>query len=421
MTWAARFENVSKVYRRNRPRHMSLRDSVAKIARRIAAPTRGGMPVMTPAPALDDVTFDIHEGETLALIGPNGAGKTTVLKMLARVSPPTRGHVRLRGRVGGIIDIDTGIHPELTGRENIWLYGRILGMSRQHISRRFDQIVEFAELAHALDHPVKTYSTGMQLRLGFAIASHADPDIFIVDEALAVGDAGFQAKCVDRMTRLVGDGRTLLFVSHNLTAIESLCSRGVFLLDGKIAAFGGCREVVRNYLDWTDARRAAQLAPLSPPHVLDRARIENVSLHGAGGRTQTRFRTGDDVEIRLKFSTPESVPRLLSLGISDGRPGMIIVCSLRGDANAKEVLEHGPTVSCKIHKIPLLPRVYHLWCSLDGDRAHRNVLGWQQIGTLRISQGPLALEGVAARWQAMCEAVVHADYEWVTSGREGAI
>src|SRR4051812_30799518 len=170
--------------------------------------------------ALEDVSFTVEEGESVALIGPNGAGKTTALKLLARISRPSAGRIRMRGRLAALIEVSSGLHPELTGRENIWLYGRILGMSRTEIHERFDAIVDFAELADVLDRPVKMYSSGMELRLGFAIASHLDPDIFIVDEALAVGDAGFQVKCVERMTALVREGRTLLFVSHNLQAVE---------------------------------------------------------------------------------------------------------------------------------------------------------------------------------------------------------
>src|SRR5207302_8187511 len=170
---------------------------------------------------------------------------------------PTGGQVRVRGRVAALFEVGSGVHPELTARENRWLYGQILGMSRAEIRRRFEEIVEFAELSRVLDTPVKLYSSGMQMRLGFAIASHLEPDIFVVDEALAVGDAGFQAKCVGRMMRLVADGRTLLFVSHNLSAVEAICERGVFLIDGRTASAGPTRSVLRAYLEWIDeaARR----------------------------------------------------------------------------------------------------------------------------------------------------------------------
>src|SRR6266550_7195602 len=255
MTWAVKFENVSKRYRRRGgTSYASLRDDLSQLGRRAVSFLRGGAGEPQGNEALHDVSFEIEEGEAFAIIGPNGAGKTTALKLLTRISYPTEGRVHVRGRVGALIEVGSGIHPELTGRENIWLYGRIMGMSRQEIASKFDEIVDFSELGHVLDKTVKMYSSGMQLRLGFAIASHLDPNVFVVDEALAVGDAGFQAKCVERMTKLVGEGRTLLFVSHNLSAVEAICGRGIFLLDGRVQAAGAVREALRAYLDWVDDR-----------------------------------------------------------------------------------------------------------------------------------------------------------------------
>ena len=225
MTWAVRFQDVSKRYRGGGPRYASLRDDLAQLGRRTVAFLRHNAVEPRGTLALDRLSLEVEAGEAFAIIGPNGAGKTTALKLLTRISYPTEGRVSVRGRVGALIEVGSGVHPELTGRENIWLYGRIMGMSRREIYRRFDEIVDFAELRHELDVPVKMYSSGMQLRLGFAIASHLDPDIFVVDEALAVGDAGFQAKCVKRMMNLLGSGKTLLFVSHNLYAVEALCAR----------------------------------------------------------------------------------------------------------------------------------------------------------------------------------------------------
>src|SRR6266513_3435774 len=242
--------------------------------------------------ALDHVSFEVGEGEAFAIIGPNGAGKSTLLKLLTRIAYPTEGRIHVRGLWGALIEVGSGIHPELTGRENIWLYGRIMGMSRHDIARRFDEIVDFSELGHVLDTTVKTYSSGMQLRLGFAIASHLDPDIFVVDEALAVGDAGFQAKCVERMTKLVAEGRTLLFVSHALSAVEAICGRGVFLLDGRSASAGPTRSVLRAYLEWID--EAARRRGVRPLSVAGRGLvIERVTLHGPGGEERYAFRTGE--------------------------------------------------------------------------------------------------------------------------------
>src|SRR5438552_504918 len=201
MTIAVSFEHVTKRYSRGGSRYASLRYDLADGRRRLGQRLRGGRPEPRGTLALEDVSFEVQEGESFALIGPNGAGKTTALKLISRISYPTAGRVRVRGRVGALIEVGSGVHPELTGRENIRLFGQILGMSRADIRRRFDEIVEFAELEDVLDTPVKMYSSGMQLRLGFAIAAHLDPDIFVVDEALAVGDAGFQAKFVEMQTK----------------------------------------------------------------------------------------------------------------------------------------------------------------------------------------------------------------------------
>src|SRR5512132_2809799 len=222
---------------------------MASISRRLAARARGRTAGETGTLALRDVSFEVQEGESFALIGPNGAGKSTALKLIARISPPTSGRLRIRGRVAALIEVSSAVHPELTGRENIWLYGQILGMSKATIRRRFDDIVEFSDLSRAVDTPVKFFSSGMQLRLGFSIAAHLDPDIFVVDEALAVGDASFQVKCIERMTQLVRDGHTLLFVSHSLPVVRDVCSRALLLDRGKVVEVGGSSEVIDRYLE----------------------------------------------------------------------------------------------------------------------------------------------------------------------------
>ena len=202
-TPAVSFEHVSKRYPRGGDggaRYASLRHDLSSIGKRARARLHGRGVHEKGTLALEDVTFDVAEGESFALIGPNGAGKSTALKLLTRISSPTAGTIRLRGRVAALMEVGSGVHPELTGRENIWLYGQILGMKKSEVRARFDEIVEFSELAHAIDTPVKFYSSGMQLRLGFSIAAFLNPDIFVVDEALAVGDASFQTKCVERMT-----------------------------------------------------------------------------------------------------------------------------------------------------------------------------------------------------------------------------
>lgn len=254
MGYAIRFEEVSKRYRGGGPRYASVRYDLADRVRRVGTRLRGGRSRPRGILALDQVSFEVAEGESFAIIGPNGAGKTTALKIVSRITYPTEGSVRVRGRVAALIEVGSGVHPELTARENIWLYGQILGMSKEEVRRRFDAIVEFAELGHVLDIPLKMYSSGMQMRLGFAIASHLNPDVFLVDESLAVGDAGFAAKCMDRMRKLVRGGKTLILVSHYMPAIEATCSRGIVLQDGRIDFAGHTPDLVSRYFQLWDRR-----------------------------------------------------------------------------------------------------------------------------------------------------------------------
>jgi lipopolysaccharide transport system ATP-binding protein len=198
--------------------------------------------------ALKDVSFDVKEGEVLGIIGRNGAGKSTLLKVLSRITEPTEGEVKITGRVGSLLEVGTGFHPELTGRENIYLNGAILGMKKEEIKKKFDEMVAFAEIEKFLDTPVKRYSSGMYVRLAFAVAAHFEPEILVVDEVLAVGDAQFQKRCLGKMGDVAGEGRTVLFVSHNMAAVQSLCSRAIWLDEGKIVDSGQPDEVISNYL-----------------------------------------------------------------------------------------------------------------------------------------------------------------------------
>jgi lipopolysaccharide transport system ATP-binding protein len=198
--------------------------------------------------ALRDVSFEVKRGDVVGIIGRNGAGKSTLLKILSRITEPTTGEVDLHGRVGSLLEVGTGFHPELTGRENVYLNGAILGMRREEIARKFDEIVAFAEVEKFIDTPVKHYSSGMYMRLAFAVAAHLEPEILVVDEVLAVGDAQFQEKCLGKMRSVAGQGRTVLFVSHNMQAIRQLCSRGVLLQQGKVAVGGSVDRCVAEYL-----------------------------------------------------------------------------------------------------------------------------------------------------------------------------
>ena len=247
-------ENLGKLYRLRHKAtqpYSTLRDTLtAQVKRLFRGASGGDLQAATDEEfwALKDVNFEIERGEAVGIIGRNGAGKSTLLKILSRITEPTAGRVRLRGRVASLLEVGTGFHPELTGRENIFLNGAILGMTKGEIQRRFDEIVEFAEVGKFLDTPVKHYSSGMYVRLAFAVAAHLEPEILVVDEVLAVGDAGFQKKCLGKIGGLSQGGRTVLFVSHNIQAISALCGRGIYLRDGRVVFAGATAEAVRQYM-----------------------------------------------------------------------------------------------------------------------------------------------------------------------------
>ena len=248
MNSIVRVENLCKQYSigTRGPAYQTLRESLADAVR--APFRRNGSKNRKTIWALKDVNFEVAPGEVVGIIGSNGAGKSTLLKTLSRITEPTKGRVELYGRLASLLEVGTGFHPELTGRENTYLNGAILGMRKTDIDRKFDQIVAFAELEKFLDTPVKHYSSGMYMRLAFAVASHLEPEILLVDEVLAVGDAAFQKKCLGRMGEVAKDGRTVLFVSHNLTAVKSLCRRTLRLEHGEIVDSGATEKVVLNYI-----------------------------------------------------------------------------------------------------------------------------------------------------------------------------
>jgi homopolymeric O-antigen transport system ATP-binding protein len=273
-----RATNLGKRYRLGATRrHDTLRDAVAASFRE-----SGPKPDATELWALRDVSFDVARGDCLGILGRNGAGKSTLLKLLSRITEPTTGRIELRGRVASLLEVGTGFHPELTGRENVFLNGALLGMRREEIRRRFDAIVAFAELERFLDTPVKRYSSGMYMRLAFAIAAHLEPEILIVDEVLAVGDALFQRKCLGKMSDVSREGRTVLFVSHNLTALTALCRTGLVLERGAVSSRGPIGGCVRDYL-------AGLLADRQGGRVLSEAEFgfRGVRVVGAQGQVET--------------------------------------------------------------------------------------------------------------------------------------
>ncbi|MBX3276999.1 MAG: ABC transporter ATP-binding protein [Acidobacteria bacterium] len=279
-----RVENLSKQYRigASRKRHDTLRDAITSTMRGLGARFRSnGRDEENTIWALKDVSFEVQPGEVVGIIGRNGAGKSTLLKILSRVTEPTRGEVRLYGRVASLLEVGTGFHPELTGRDNVFLNGAMLGMKREEINRRFDEIVEFAEIEKFIDTPVKHYSSGMYMRLAFAVAAHLEPDILIVDEVLSVGDATFQKKCLGKMEEVAQGGRTVLFVSHNLGAMLNLCKRVILLKQGQYWGEGHPTDIVGTYLSGELQNRKSKAQFACDPDKA--AQIASIEIRSVGG------------------------------------------------------------------------------------------------------------------------------------------
>jgi ABC-type polysaccharide/polyol phosphate transport system ATPase subunit len=295
------FDGVSKRYILGE--HRNAREALTAATRRLVRREREQQQVVW---SLRDVSFSVGDGEALGIVGRNGAGKSTILKILAGITSPTLGASRTRGRVAALLEVGTGFHPELTGRENVYFNGAILGMSRRDIVRRFDQIVDFAGTARFLDTPIKRYSSGMQLRLAFAVAAHLEPDVLVVDEVLAVGDAEFQRKCVGRMAEAEEEGRTLVFVSHDLETLTRLCRRGLWLDAGEIVDSGPTGEVVRGYLTsgWSSPASGTKVVRSGPVTVRD------VRVLSADGTPSTALMRDDPLRIQVEFDLAEEVPGL---------------------------------------------------------------------------------------------------------------
>lgn len=258
--------------------------------------------------ALQDVSFGIGEGEVVGIIGRNGAGKSTLLKILSRITEPSAGFCNIRGRVGSLLEVGTGFHPELTGRENVFLNGAILGMPRAEIERKFDQIVAFAETEKFIDTPVKHYSSGMSVRLAFAVAAHLEPEILLIDEVLAVGDVAFQRKCLSKMDEVADQGRTVLFISHNMAMVDSLCERSILLEGGRLVDDGPTRQVIDRYLEGVSALAHVSLAENTDRSGVGDYVATRLELVDTNGRVIDHAITGDELTIRLHYDCRSGRP-----------------------------------------------------------------------------------------------------------------
>jgi lipopolysaccharide transport system ATP-binding protein len=329
---------------------------------------RGKRPTKQEFWALQDVDFEVKQGEMFGVIGHNGAGKSTLLKILSRITPPTVGEARLRGRVGALLEVGTGFHPELTGRENVFLNGAILNMRRAEIQRRFDEIVEFADIGAFIDTPVKRYSSGMQLRLAFSVAAHLEPEILIVDEVLSVGDMAFQQKCLDRMEGASREGRTIVFISHNLAAVRNLCDRAMLLSRGRVSTIGGVGEVIREYVGEVERDLPRSLRERENRDGTGELRFVDMHLE-RDGQVMDSPTSGEDVDIVLRYETKgDRSFRTVNFGITlftleDSTP-LLNLSSETAGAVFDQVPPQGEA-RCRLHNCPLPAGQYFMSITAD--------------------------------------------------------
>ena len=343
-----------------RGRYKTLRESLSALGRGRFTRNRDTIETFW---ALDDISFDVQPGEVVGIIGRNGAGKSTLLKILSRITKPTRGKAVLEGRVGSLLEVGTGFHPELSGRENIYLNGSILGMARAEIARKFDAIVDFSGVEKFLDTPVKRYSSGMYVRLAFAVAAHLDLEILVIDEVLAVGDAEFQRKCLGKMGDVARSGRTILFVSHNMAAVETLCTRGIHLESGKVDLIGTQTEAVTRYLDRLEqstspARYHADTSQPGPRG----ARILQAEVRSAGRHSAHGYPAGAPLEFVVTCQSTRSIHRpVLGIGIDAGHTQRVVTLDSRFGGAPDTVAVHGKfCFSCRLGGLALAPGEYYV-------------------------------------------------------------
>lgn len=338
-----------------------------------------------PMWALRDVSFRVNEGEALGIVGHNGAGKTTILKILSGITTPTRGEIRIRGRLAALVEISSGFHPELTGIENIYLHGAMLGMRRSEIRKKFASIIEFSGVGKYIDVPVKRYSSGMYVRLGFAIAAHLDPDILLLDEVLAVGDAAFQAKCLERIAELRKDGRTIVFISHDLAAVHRLCDRALLLSHGTILSDGPARQVIDEYQQITFANQE-----LSQDSENERSKsAQCTSIEFSSPDPRASIRTGYPMVARLGYRASEEIPDAV-FRVSIYWPSGYLCAQLTTESQTGGFsLKPGAGVlEFQCPMLPVVPGLYRVDLAIES-KSHEIELR-QRCATLRVEPGTIA-------------------------------
>lgn len=389
MSPAISIQNLSKLYRigqRQRGSYRTLREAIVDAAaaplqrlqelsrRKPAAEIHGGEANSDTFWALRDVSFDVRRGEVVGVVGRNGAGKSTLLRILSRITEPTSGRVELRGRVLSLLEIGTGFHYELTGRENIFLNGAILGMTRREMARRFDEIVAFADIGDFLDTPVKRYSSGMHVRLAFAVACHLDPEILVVDEVLAVGDQGFQRKCLGKLNEVSRSGRTVLFVSHSMAAVLNLCEKVVVLDRGRMVFAGDCQKGVELYTELNQERtgHAGAMDLRAHPNRRTGAKpiLQSVRLFNENGDPATDVPCGHPLALEMEVDPGFGQIELhVAVGFDDNLGTRLFTVG----THLSDSLPLNPTatrcVRCRIDQVPLLPGRY--WLTVSAGPIHR--------------------------------------------------
>jgi lipopolysaccharide transport system ATP-binding protein len=391
-----RAESLSKLYKIGalKQRHNTLRDQVVHSVKSLFS--GNGRHSSQPSPsssidsiwALKDLSFEVKQGEVLGIIGRNGAGKSTLLKILSRITEPTSGRAELYGRVGSLLEVGTGFHPELTGRENIYLSGAILGMMKREINHKLDEIIAFAEVEKFLDTPVKHYSSGMSMRLAFAVAAHLEPEILIIDEVLAVGDAAFQKKCLHKMGNVAGKGRTVLFVSHNMVAIQGLCSRACLLSAGQIVSDGSPGYIVQRYLADISSTAPECLDERTDRQGTGEIRFVGVSMVNSEGRPLDSALCGQDIGIVVSYRSRNNKPvhRVdVHATFFTDLDQFMFNCSSEAASNGFDVLPSEGQIVCHIPKLPLAPGnyVFNLFSTVGGV-----VADWiSGAGTLHVVAG----------------------------------
>jgi lipopolysaccharide transport system ATP-binding protein len=358
--------------------------------------------------ALKDVSLQIKQGDVVGIIGRNGAGKSTLLKLLSRITVPTEGKIRIDGRIASLLEVGTGFHQELTGRENIFLNGAILGMSRAEIIRKFDEIVEFSGIEEFLDTPVKRYSSGMFVRLAFAVAAHLEPDILIIDEVLAVGDAAFQKKCLGKMGDFAQSGRTILFVSHNAEAVRGLCQRCIWLKDGRIYKDGSADEILEDYFNDTAGDISFSFANLDYGLT-----IRNVVLKNTRGDQSNQFRPGEDLIVEISYDAQRPLPEPYIIVGVQGINGSCFTANMLLDGHQPQTMAGEGKLACRFKSLPLFPQSYSVKMSVRTKNGHDMIVKYQDVAYFSVV-GDLADYGYKGEFlsRASGSTSVVVPYEW---------